>query len=123
EASCDPPRNARALPRANFSAANTQPLNQLLVTPLVLTPKVVEHLPPLRHQLKQPAARVVVFHVRLEVFLQVVDPLRKQRNLDFWRTGIAGFYGISLDDFRLTRGRNRHRPLTSLSAGATRHAG
>src|SRR5580658_7544972 len=100
EAFCDPPRNARVFSRAKFSAANTQPLNQLLVTPFIGTPQIVENLAPLR---------VVVLDVRLEVILQVVDPLRKQRNLDFGRTGVIGLDGVSLNDFRLTRGRNRHR--------------
>src|SRR5580692_7541632 len=60
-------------PRANFSTANTEPLNQPLVTPLVRTPKVVENLTPLRHELQQPAARVVVLDMRLEVLGQIVD--------------------------------------------------
>src|SRR5258708_26842775 len=109
EAFCDPPRNARVCPRASFSAANTQPLNQLLVTPFIGTPQVVENLAPLRHELEQTPPRVVVLDMRLEVILQVVDPLRKQRNLDFGRTRIIGLDGIMLDYFRLTLGRNRHR--------------
>src|SRR3984957_3217186 len=109
EAFCDPPRNAQEFPRANFSAANTQPLNQLLVTPFIGTPQIVENLAPLRHELEQAPPRGVLLDVRFEVSGQAVDPLRKQRNLNFGRTGVLGLKGVSLNDFRLTRGRSRHR--------------
>src|SRR3974390_458316 len=72
-----------------FSTADTQPFNQLPVSPLVGAMQIVENLPPLRHELEQPAARVVVFDVGLEVIGQGVDPLGEQRNLDFRRTRIT----------------------------------
>jgi len=42
------------------SAANTKPLDQLFVTSFISAPKVVEYLTALRHELQQPAPRVVV---------------------------------------------------------------
>jgi len=72
-----------AVPRVILSTADTQPFNQLLVSPIVGAMQIVENLPPLRHHLEQPAARVVVFDVGLEVIGQVADPLRQERDLDF----------------------------------------
>src|SRR5579863_6706796 len=78
EASCAPPQTRGIFPRANFSTANTKPFNQLLVTPLIQAPKIIENLPALRHKLQQPAPRMIVLDVGLEVIRQVVDPFRKQ---------------------------------------------
>jgi len=75
--------DARDIPRANVLTANTEPFDQLLVTPIIGTPQIIENLTPLRHELKQAPPRMVVFVVGLEVIRQVVDPLRKERNLDF----------------------------------------
>src|ERR1700689_2182296 len=65
------------------SAANTKPLDQLFVTSFISAPKVVEYLTALRHELQQPAPRVVVLDVCFEVLGEVGDPLRQQRNLYF----------------------------------------
>ena len=97
--------DARDLPRANCLSANTQPFDQLLVTPIVRAPKIIENLAPLRHELEQPAPRMVVLDMCLEVIRQAVDPLRKQRNLYFGRTGITGLDGVSLNDLRFACGR------------------
>src|SRR5579871_358263 len=109
-----PPRRRGAphcAPRL-VSTADTQPFDQLLVPLLIGAVQVVENLSALRDELQQPASRVVVLDVALEVFGQVVDPLRQERDLDFGRTGIAGRLRVSLDQFRLACGRNRHRYLT-----------
>jgi hypothetical protein len=96
-------------PARKLSTADTEPFNQLLVTSFIGTPKIVKNLTTLRHELEQPAARVIVFDVTLEMVRETVDPLGEQRNLDFGRTGIAGFDGVRLDKLRLLCGRKRHR--------------
>ena len=52
------------------SAANTKPLDQLFVTSFIGAPKVVEYLTALRHELQQPAPRVVILDVRFEVVIR-----------------------------------------------------
>ena len=49
-------QNARGLPRGDLSAANTQPLNQRLVTLLVASLDVIEQLAAMRHELQQPTS-------------------------------------------------------------------
>src|SRR5262245_4970208 len=95
--------------RATTSAANVQLSDQGLVTTLVGTSEVVEKLTPLGHKLEQPTPGVVVLDVALEVLGQIVDAFRQDRDLHFRRPGIAGFGRIGLDEFRFTRGRDRHR--------------
>src|SRR5271155_2178199 len=58
-ASCASPLNARDHPARNFLTANTQPFDQLLVTPFVRAPQIIENLAPLRHHLEQAAPRMV----------------------------------------------------------------
>src|SRR5579862_8717417 len=82
DASCAATKHAASAAR-NFSTADTQPFDQFLVSPLVGAMQIVENLPPLRHELEKPAARVVVLHVGFEVIGQVVNPLRKERDLNF----------------------------------------
>src|SRR5579863_10552585 len=96
-------------PARKLLTANTQPFDQLLVTTIVGAPQIIENLAPLRHELEQAAPRMVVLYMRLEVFRQIVDPLRKERNLDLRRACVTGFGGVSFDHFRFTRGRYRHR--------------
>ena len=56
---------------------------------------------------------MIVLHMALEMVRQIVDAFRKDRNLDFGLTGVAGFGGIRLDDFRFAFGGNRHRQILS----------
>jgi hypothetical protein len=105
---------ARAAPAARRSSTtNTKSLDQLLVSRIVGAPEIIQNLASLRHELQQPAPRVIVFDMALEVFRQIVDPLRQEGNLHLGRTGVAGFDGICLDKVRFTRGcyRHRHQPL------------
>ena len=104
----------RAAPAARKSSTtNTKSLDQPLVTAIVSAPEIIQNLAPLRHELQQPAPRMVVFDMCFEVFRQIIDPLRQEGNLHLRRTGIAGFDGICLDKIRFTRGcyRHRHQPL------------
>src|SRR5262245_31781608 len=97
------------LARARTSAPNAQPLDQILVADFVSALDIIEQLATLGHELEQPASRVVILHVRLEMLSQVADPLRQDRHLHFRRTSVAALRRICLDDFRLAAGRDRHR--------------
>jgi len=57
---------------------------------------IVEEAPPLTDQLQKTTTRVVVFGVRLEMFGEVVDPLRDQRDLNFAGSGVVGREAILL---------------------------
>jgi hypothetical protein len=107
-------RRARAACAARkWSTTNSKSLDQLLIARIIGAPEIIQNLASLRHKLQQPAPRVIVFDMCLEVLRQIVDPLRQEGNLHLWRTGISGFDGIRLDKIRLTRGcyRHRHQPL------------
>jgi len=105
----------RAAPAARKSSTtNTKSLDQPLVTAVFGALQIIQNLAPLRHELQQPAPRVVVFDMCFEVLRQIIDPLRQEGNLHLGRTGIARFDGIRLDKLRFTRGcyRHRHQPLS-----------
>src|SRR5690606_30650921 len=61
--------------RWNRSAADPELLDDLLVTRVILPLDVVQKLTALADHLEQPAARVIVLLVRLEMLRQTVDPL------------------------------------------------
>jgi hypothetical protein len=103
-----------ALAARKLSTTNAKSVDQALVARVVGTPQIIENLTPLRHQLQQPAPRMIVFDMRFEVLRQIVDTLRQECNLHFGRTGIVGFDGIRFDKLRFPRGcyRHRHQPLS-----------
>src|SRR5215475_8130643 len=105
------------------SAANAKLLDQSLVALLVGTPEIIKQLTTLRHELQEPAARVVVLDVALEMLGQVGDPLSEDRDLHLRRPGVAGLGGIGLDDFCLTLSSNRHRLVTFLRPAASHYPG
>src|SRR6201999_3629688 len=80
----------RGKPARHSSAADTELLDQCLVATLVGTAHIIEQLTTLRHELQQPSPRVIVLHMRLEMFSQVVDPFGQDRDLHFGRPGVAG---------------------------------
>ena len=75
-------RNAPSL------AAQTQALDQLLVTFGLGPPHVVQKAAPLAHELEQTAPRMMILLVGLEVFREPVDALREQGHLHIGRTGV-----------------------------------
>src|SRR3954468_8481362 len=105
------------------SAANAKLLDQSLVALLIGTPEIIKQLTTLRHELEQPAARVIVLDVGLEVLGQVGDPLSEDRDLHLGRPGVAGLGGIGLDNFSLTLSRNRHRLVTFLRPAVSHNTG
>src|SRR3989442_5773676 len=68
-------------PCAVSSTANTQPLDQLLIPAFVVSLEIIEELATLGHQLEQPASRMVVLDVGLEVFCQAGNSFRQDSDL------------------------------------------
>lgn len=63
--------------------AETEPPDQIGVPIGILALEVVKEAPTLPDKLQEPAARVVIFGVDLEMFGQVADALTEYRNLHF----------------------------------------
>jgi hypothetical protein len=63
--------------------------------------QVVQQPATLADQLEQPAPRVVVVGVRLEVVGEVIDPFAEDGDLDFGRSGVLLIEAVRLDDARL----------------------
>src|SRR6202035_1571981 len=96
-------------------APDAKAFDQRLIPRLVLRLDVVEELPALRHKLEQTAARVIIFHMRLEMLGQIHDPLGQDRDLDLRRAGIARLQSIVFQQRLFALRRNRHR-ITSLKS-------
>src|SRR5712671_7230968 len=109
-----PNMRGNCIPRRLTSAANAELLDQVLVAAFVGALEIIEKLATLRHHLQQASPRMIVFHVRLEMLGEIVDPFGQDRDLHLRRTRVAGLLRVSLDDFRLAFGRNRHRQTPRL---------
>src|SRR5438552_1929514 len=96
------------------STTNVVLFEQRLVTRFVRLLQVIQKRTAGRHELQEAAARMIVFHVGLEVPGQVADAFRQDGDLNLRRAGIASVGGIRLDDFRFAFGGNRHRQTLSL---------
>jgi hypothetical protein len=88
--------------------AQAKLLDQLVILPVVLSLEVIEYLATLAHHLQQSAPRMMVLDVRLEVVGQPVYPGRKQGDLHFGGTRIAGCALVLPDDLRLFRNADPH---------------
>src|SRR5262245_18087930 len=101
--------------------AKVEPLDQAAVFVRVLDSKIIEQLAPLAHQLEEPAPRVEVLDVRLEVLGQAVDPLGEERDLHFWRPGVGTGALVLLHYLRFLRNLQSHSLISlkvvSLRAG------
>src|SRR5882672_4586589 len=97
--------------------AQAKLLDQLVIFPVVLSLEVVEDLAALAHHLQQPAPRMMVLDVRLEVVGQPVYPGRKQGDLHFRGAGIARRTLVLLDDLCLFRNAYPHALVSSRKAG------
>jgi hypothetical protein len=62
--------------------------------------QVVQQPATLADQLQQPAPRIVVVGVRLEVVGEVIDPFAEDGDLDFGRSGVLLIEAVRLDDAR-----------------------
>src|SRR5665213_1343788 len=99
-------RPRHGLPRL---ATQAQPIDDLLVTRTVNLLEIVEKAAPLAHHLEQAPPGMIVLEVALEVLGQVGNPLGKDRDLDFRRTGVLDAVGVFLDQRLLAFGSYRHR--------------
>ncbi len=61
--------------------------------------QVIEHAAAFTHQSQQGALRVVVVFVLFEMFGQVRDPIREQRDLALGRTGVGSGFAVVLKQF------------------------
>src|SRR5690606_32287732 len=75
--------------------------------------EVVEQAAPEPDHLEQPATRVVILRVGLQVLGEVRDPLRQQGDLDLGGTGVALVLAVAGDGVLLAYGRNGHVPTSS----------
>jgi len=66
-----------------LSPADAQPVDELLVPVLVGRLDVVEQPAPLAHELEQPAPRMVILGMRLEVIGEIGDALGQDCDLNF----------------------------------------
>jgi hypothetical protein len=87
---------------ATMTAARLTPepesLDQLLVPHRIVAPQILEQSTPLTHDPQQAAARMMIFHVRLEMIGQLVDALGQECDLDFGRARVFVVDPMSLDD-------------------------
>src|SRR5262245_27669567 len=75
---------SRVCPRRRGSPTDAQAVDELLVAVLVGRLDIVEQAPPLADHLEQPAARMIVLAVRLEMFGEIGDAFGQDRDLDLW---------------------------------------
>src|SRR6476660_30723 len=68
---------------------DVQTLDQVGIPLRVFVFEVVEQPTALADQHQQPAARVMILRVRLEVLGQVIDALGENGDLNFWGTGVG----------------------------------
>src|SRR5215216_3719385 len=77
---------------------DTEALDDLSVTVDVLALQVIEQPPALANELQQPAPRMVILAVGLEVLGQVVDAFAENRDLNFWGAGVFVVLLVVADD-------------------------
>jgi hypothetical protein len=79
----------RQKPRLHIKlVAQLELLRNGLVTADVFALQIFEQAAALTNHHQQPATGAVIFFVGLQMFRQMVDPLREQRDLDVGRTGV-----------------------------------
>src|SRR5688572_8270633 len=100
---------------AKLLFAQTQLLDQAVITLDVLLLEVREQAAALVDHHQQAAARMVVLVVILEVLGQVADALGEDRDLDFGGPGVALGLGVAGNDFLLLLGGDRHSSYSAVS--------
>jgi hypothetical protein len=83
-------RVAASTPGEYQLSTQSQLVDQGLVATLIVASKVVEQAPSLAHEHEQPAARVMVLYMDLQMFGELGDALAEERDLHFARPGVAG---------------------------------
>ena len=104
-------------------AAYAEFRDELLVTRIIFALYIIQKFPARGDHCKKPAARMVVFFIRLKMFSQIVNTLREDRDLYFRRACIALVYGELFDKLSLFFFCNRHRYLSSIGlSGRVEHS-
>src|SRR5262245_19456970 len=88
--------------------AEVEPLDEAAVLVRVLIAQVIEQLAPLAHQLEQPAPRVEILDVRLEMLGEAVDALGEERDLHLGRAGVGSRALVLLHYLRFLRNLQCH---------------
>src|SRR5688572_23189134 len=107
-------------PEPRWLLANAEASNQLGVPIGVLALEIIQQAPPLADQLQQPAARMVILRVYLEVLGEVIDPVAENRDLHFRRSGVAVVRPVVSDDPGLAVLVQRH--VSSSTNGPETHS-
>src|SRR5665213_2773231 len=88
----------RAFSCSTFVLVTEAKLGDELAIPLNFCPlHVIEEAATPTDHLQQAAAAVMIFLVRLEMFVQVVDTIREDGHLDARRTGVGLILAVLLD--------------------------
>ncbi len=110
----------RLEPRANDPArvdrrlaTDAELLNQPFIAIEIRAMEIVEQTAPLANQTQQAPPGMVVLRVAFEVSGELIDTRREDRDLYFGRAAIVRRAGVSLDNFLLAGGRERHQFLLS----------
>src|SRR5579871_1261723 len=114
-------RAANAQRGGGYSAAQSQALDELLVSGRPRCLQVIEQFAALIDELHQSATRGVVALVGAEVRTKPIDALRKQRDLDFGRARILGIAAVLGNHTALVfcgQGHGRWKPLCWTSNGS-----
>jgi hypothetical protein len=89
------PRRMRRL------AAQSQPLDNRVVSFDILAFQIIEQLPSLSDQFEQPSSGMVILLVRLEMIGEIADSFTEKSNLNLGRSGIRRMHPEIVDYFFL----------------------
>jgi hypothetical protein len=96
------------LPELEHLTSNAQTLNQVLVPFRVTAFQVFQKATPARDHRQQSTAGMMIFAMRLEMILQLLDTVAEDGYLDFWRTDVSFVNSILCYQLLLGIGRQRH---------------
>jgi hypothetical protein len=77
---------------------NFQSLDHRAISLDILPLKIIEEMSSLTYQFQQPSPRMMVFHMGLEMFGQIIDPLAQDGDLNLRRPRIRNMSLVFLDD-------------------------
>jgi hypothetical protein len=77
---------------------NLKLLDQSAIALHILALEIIEEMPPLPYQFQQPSARMMIFHVGLKMFGQIIDSFAQDGDLNLRRPCIRSMPLVVLDD-------------------------
>ena len=86
--------------RKNRLSPQFERINERAVAGEIFLLEIFEKTPSLAHNLEQAAARMMIFHVRLKMFLETRDAFSQKRNLNFRRSRVGITLFMGANDFR-----------------------